>query len=448
MSFSLTIDQVITLAPDEGSLKAGRALADGRKWSALASDESLAWGECQGSGAKPYQTCVDLREIAFKCTCPSHKFPCKHGLGLLLLFVGDKALFSRSTPPDWVAAWSLARQARAEKKTQRAPETAKPVDREAQAKRVAKREQKVDDGIADLNRWLQDVVRHGLADLQSKPYQFWEGQAARLVDAQAPGLARMVRDCAGSASSGALWQERLLSRLARIYLLTEAFVRIDQLPNELAAEVRNLIGFTVPQEDVLAGETIRDKWHVVGQSVETDDRLKTQRNWLIGQNSQRSALVLAFAYGNAFFDTNLVAGTVVDAELVFYPGAAQMRALVKSRHGQSAPFADIPCRSGGVNSVSKVWSAALAQNPWTVLYPIAISAVRPVPIDGGRTWELQDEFGLALKMNAARDVAWGIMAFGGGASLSVFGEWNGTGLLPLSVSDGQRFLRCNAVMVK
>ncbi len=43
-------------------------------------------GLCQGSGRQPYQARVDLAEPAFKCSCPSRKFPCKHGLALLLLF--------------------------------------------------------------------------------------------------------------------------------------------------------------------------------------------------------------------------------------------------------------------------------------------------------------------------------------------------------------------------
>ena len=42
----------------------------------------------QGSAASPYQTGIDLSEPAFQCTCPSHKFPCKHGLGLFLLLAG------------------------------------------------------------------------------------------------------------------------------------------------------------------------------------------------------------------------------------------------------------------------------------------------------------------------------------------------------------------------
>jgi len=43
------------------------------------------WGESQASGSKPYQVSIVLGGPAFKCTCPSRKFPCKHGIGLMLL---------------------------------------------------------------------------------------------------------------------------------------------------------------------------------------------------------------------------------------------------------------------------------------------------------------------------------------------------------------------------
>jgi len=39
-----------------------------------------------------------LSEPAFKCSCPSRKFPCKHGLGLLLLYASDQAAFNVAEP--------------------------------------------------------------------------------------------------------------------------------------------------------------------------------------------------------------------------------------------------------------------------------------------------------------------------------------------------------------
>ncbi|MRT44910.1 SWIM zinc finger family protein, partial [Xylella fastidiosa subsp. multiplex] len=86
-------DQVLALAPDAASRKAGSKLGAAGPWSeAGSSDEGAVWGLCKGSGSKPYQTVVDLADAAgpaYKCSCPSRKFPCKHALGLLLLWAGE-----------------------------------------------------------------------------------------------------------------------------------------------------------------------------------------------------------------------------------------------------------------------------------------------------------------------------------------------------------------------
>ena len=50
---------------------------------------------------------------SFKCSCPSRKFPCKHGLALLLLQAQDA---SRFTAPQsaLVREWLASRRERAE----------------------------------------------------------------------------------------------------------------------------------------------------------------------------------------------------------------------------------------------------------------------------------------------------------------------------------------------
>ena len=57
---TLTVEEVIALAPDDASAKAARGLVAPSKWPLLGASEAAAWGECQGSGSKPYQTQVDL----------------------------------------------------------------------------------------------------------------------------------------------------------------------------------------------------------------------------------------------------------------------------------------------------------------------------------------------------------------------------------------------------
>ena len=118
-SVTLDANQILALAPDPASAKAGSQLASPRNWSNLGRNDAALWGECQGSGKTPYRTQIDLAGPAFKCSCPSRKFPCKHGLGLYLLLAADAAPFSHTAPPAWVGEWLEGRQARQEKKAEK-----------------------------------------------------------------------------------------------------------------------------------------------------------------------------------------------------------------------------------------------------------------------------------------------------------------------------------------
>src|SRR6185436_16422140 len=137
---SWSSERVAALAPDPASLSAGRALATERQWASLGRSDRAVWGLCQGSGKQPYQARVDLAEPAFKCSCPSRKFPCKHGLGLLLLLAKNAGAFALGQEPDWVADWLVSRVERATKSAARAESAGEtPVDLESQAKRAAQR---------------------------------------------------------------------------------------------------------------------------------------------------------------------------------------------------------------------------------------------------------------------------------------------------------------------
>lgn len=110
-----TAEQVLALAPDDASRKAGARLGGAGPWSQTGGSASGAvWGLCKGSGSKPYRTVVDLSGPAYKCSCPSRKFPCKHALGLLLLRAAeglDTSAEVSAAAPDWAREWLAERAA-------------------------------------------------------------------------------------------------------------------------------------------------------------------------------------------------------------------------------------------------------------------------------------------------------------------------------------------------
>ncbi|WP_312879568.1 SWIM zinc finger family protein [Actinomadura luteofluorescens] len=108
-------EQVLGLAPDASSARAAGGVAKPAKWAATGCDDEAVWGECRGSGKSAYRTCADLTGPAFRCTCPSRKFPCKHALALLFLW-SDGLVQAEGAPggagnrPGWVAEWVADRR--------------------------------------------------------------------------------------------------------------------------------------------------------------------------------------------------------------------------------------------------------------------------------------------------------------------------------------------------
>lgn len=437
MPTTWTTEQILALAPDASSAKSGKDLANPRKWKTLGCDDAAAWGECQGSAKDPYQVQIDLSEPSFKCTCPSRKFPCKHGLGLFLMLASRPDDFKQKQPPQWVVDWLASRVKRAEKRAEK-KEREQVVDPEAAAKRAAQREARVAAGLQELELYLCDIVRNGLAAAQSQPYSFWEDPARRMVDAAAPGVARQLRDIAGIPSSGTGWQERLLERLSRLYLLVEGFKCIETLPPDTAADVRTAIGWTQNQDELIAQQGVRDRWLVLGRRVEDEDRLRVQRTWLWGSEGKQPALVLHFApIMQPILDTSLVVGTSLDAELVFFPSAYLLRALVKTRHTAPAPLDAMP-GFPTIIAATAAYATALAHNPWLEQFPMSLQSV--VPIHNGEGWSLRDSEGRTLPIAPRFEGGWNLLALSGGHPLDVFGEWDGDYLLPLSVMVEGRFV--------
>ncbi|WP_213450572.1 SWIM zinc finger family protein [Rhizomonospora bruguierae] len=411
------VERVLGLAPDAASQRAARGLATPRPWSGTGYQPEVAvWGLCQGSGRTPYQTCVELAGPAYHCSCPSRKVPCKHALALLLRWAGGAV--EEGLPPEWVQEWLAGRAERAERAAARA--VAGPG--RPNEKTVQRRAERVDAGLAELDRWLADQVRQGLAAAARAGYPHWDAMAARLVDAQAPGAAGAVRRLAGAARS----PRTLLTELALLRLLVAGHRRRAELPAPLAATVRARIGFTVPAEEVRAAPPVRDRWHVLALRDESDDRLTTRRVWLHGA-SGRPALVLSFAPPGAPLDSALVPGLAYDADLRFYPGAQPLRAVVSQRYGPPEPAP--PPAGEPVAGALRGYAEALSREPWLERWPLLLAGVRPVEVGG---WHLVDEAGDALPLERYVAEPWPLVALSGGGPLTVAGEWTTAGLRPLA----------------
>jgi hypothetical protein len=433
-----TVEQVMALAPDAASGSAGQGLASAKKWTGLGKTERAIWGLCQGSGKNPYQSRVDLSEPAFKCSCPSRKFPCKHGLGLMLTFVKDAAAFPAAAEPGWVSEWIESRAERAEKKVEKAKAAAeKPVDLEAQAKRVAQREARVQEGLAGCRVWLEDLMRRGLAAAQGENAATWDRMAARMVDSQAPGLAAQVRRIPELIASGAGWETRTLDHLGRIHLLVRAGQRLSELPAEVAVDVRTALGWNQSREEALAGEVVADSWAAVGQVVEEEERVRVRRTWLVGRTTGRRALILDFAAGLAPLEQTVAPGVEFLGELAFYPGRAPLRALVKQMGAAGGLAGELGAAAdASIEDGLRRYAGALAANPWVARWPLVMAGARMVR--EGERWLLVDSGGAGLPLSRgflAGLQMWRLLSASGGRPLTVMAEWDGESATPLGALD-------------
>lgn len=434
---SWTSEQVLALSPDSGSTQNGKKLASLSKWQTIGISDQVLWGECKGSGKDPYRTQIDLSEPAFKCSCPSRKFPCKHALGLFLIYAGQSGSIPSADPPPWVKEWLEKRAQRQQVKEEKQTMAKDPA---AQAKRAAQREAKVSAGVEDLKLWLQDLVRGGLAVAQSEPYSFWETPAARLVDAQAGGLARQIREMAGIPYSGdPRWPERLLERLGSLYLVLEGYQRLESLPPGTQADIRTAIGWTIKQEELLSdpsADVRQDHWLVLGKRIVEEEKLTIQRTWLWGRSTQQAALILSFAISGQRLDVSLIPGTQLAADLVFYPSAYPLRALIKTRHAtpQSLQW------GSGYDSIAQgleAWQRSLTLNPWLEIFPMPLSEVSIVK-DEDRGW-IWDQAGDRLPIHPSCGKLWELLALAGGHPVALFGEWQDRSFVPLSIVAEGRF---------
>lgn len=433
-----TPDLVTALAPDAASLKAGRGLSSPGKWTLAGGNDSALWGLMQGSGKDPYQVQVLADGTATKCTCPSRKFPCKHAIGLLFIAAEQPGQLAAGPPPAWVEEWLASRAEKTAKAEAKAVETASapqaPVDAAAQAKRREKRTERVAQGIAFLQQWLADLIRQGLADAPLTDPSFWENPARRMIDAQAPGLARLLRQAAASVPRGsAAAPHRLMDDLGRLHLLLSTARDLEALDPGLRSEVEQLVGFTVPHETVLAGPEVTDTWFVSARTMTEEDRVITAITWLRGADTKRWACWIQSAPVQQPVFTPLPIGRWVRGGLAFYPGAGPLRALWKTPATATDPPATALLTESIASCLTR-YAAALAENPWRTHLPFCLRATTLA--HDSRDWWV-DEAGQALPLQSSPSLAQLMSAADGGRPVPVFGIWTGREAIPLAMeADG------------
>src|SRR5215471_4742372 len=398
----LTLAKVEEIAPDQSSLSAARKLLNPRSWPVIAGSEAgLIWGECQGSGSQPYRVVISEADLGYKCTCPSRKFPCKHALALMWMRAEGRAI-DKQTQPDWVDDWLARRrgpgrspapdkaEAKAKVSITTALEQESPApDPKAQARAAAQRERNRAEreasilaGLDELDRWILDQLERGLAGFQSVAREQCGLAARRLVDAKASGLASRIEQLPAALFGlpEALRTDFLIEKLGELHLFAEAYRRQAELPEALKADLRLMVGWTMSREELLAypqAQRVRDRWMVLAATQEIQpDKLRRIETWLarLGDaDGARFAVLMDFvpvsvgAVGKTYS-----AGESFEAELLFYPSSAPLRAIIAQQFGSMTKESRWQAPSDDVSGALDRYEANLGARPWLGDWPIAV----------------------------------------------------------------------------
>ncbi|MGH9139184.1 MAG: hypothetical protein ACRD0G_19420 [Acidimicrobiales bacterium] len=453
------IEQVVAVAGSSARFGAGEALALPSLWSRGGASERAIWGRYHGSGLEPYEVAVDHVNVRERCTCPSRARPCKHAIGLLVLWV--RGHLPDVAEPPAVAGWidrHLRRQADEavagveptstdadgrsrggaqpdEPAGDRPSPTREPITAGDTDSSRNERIEKLVGGLVELDRWLEDRLRAGLADPSIARFATWDDLARRLTDARAGALANRVRRLAGRVGTSPDWHEHVLAEIGVLHLLAQAGQRVPSLPRDLADGVAVACGWQVRKADVEGTAPETDHWLVAGRSDTREDLVEVRRVWLRGLRSGSWAMVLSFAAYRQALDTSYEVGTVVHADVHRYRGSAQ-RAVVGAIHqADSGPAEALPPATASATSTlgaCELVGEVLAAEPWLERVPAIVTA-RLSRSSGD--WVLTDDTGsLVLAPETARsDAVATLLAASGGELVTVTVEWTARGVVPLTV---------------
>jgi hypothetical protein len=425
----ITRSQIESAAPDQAALKAASGLLKPAKWPLRGRDAAggLLWGECQGSGANPYRVAADLSDLGAKCTCPSRKFPCKHALALMWFYADDPAPFQTGEAPDWVAEWlgrrrkgsasptpaSTATKARGgDISAALADELETEADPKAEARRAAATVKRAEDtrtailaATRDLDGWISDQLRTGLAGLIADLPGRCRRIAARLVDGKAQALASRIDEMPARILrlKASEQPDAVVGELSKLVLLVRAWRASPDDPG-IAREVATAESRDAVLENP-ATLRIEGEWEVLGDRIASRrDGLVSHASWLLlreggAPGAPRFALLQDFYPASAGRRTSAFSsGDRFHGQIAYYPGMAPRRGVIATRRATAAPVDAAPALTA--EDPLSVWRDQLAAVPWSLDAPVLLPPGRLARDSAGKAWWLADSDSRALPLDS------------------------------------------------
>ena len=227
----ITLDEayVDAAAPNVEAAKNGRALAIKKQFVSLniAADQSVLFGQCQGSGKTPYRCSSDfIRPGAptHRCSCPSRQFPCKHCIGLMHAYVREPSSFTVAEVPEEILGKREKIVAQVEK-AQESQAKPKNVNKSALAKKIKAQLE----GIGVLEQLTWELAQIGIGNMNAKLTDTIEARAKQLADAYLPGAQAALLGYTSLFKNAAGKFDDKMSSATREALFSAAFDQLGRL---------------------------------------------------------------------------------------------------------------------------------------------------------------------------------------------------------------------------
>ncbi len=182
---------VSSIAPNAQTIKNGLSLSAKLSSLSISPDDTLLSATCKGSGSETYSLSVDFFDSTspvYSCTCPSRLIPCKHVIGLLLVYSKNPQNFNVAEHSSEILDRRLKTAAKSLAKTEKNNSVGLQKEKKPNFGLTAKKAASQSEGMVLAIKLTEVLVQRGLGSVTPKDVLMYRQQSSRLADYYLTGV--------------------------------------------------------------------------------------------------------------------------------------------------------------------------------------------------------------------------------------------------------------------
>jgi hypothetical protein len=302
------------------------------------------------------QTNIKKNSLAHFCTCKYTK-SCIH-IALSLEFLSTNQ--TQDDPPIQIIGDINKQTAEANK-----------------VKRSEKRVAQLEDGLDDLQLWVDDMFSQGLATQIQSNKKFAESIAQRMSDAGLGALHKRLQNLQAKTVSALTNNHPLPIEWADLLMLMRAAAQSDKIPEPLWNDLTQELGITL-RKDAVKEQSEQKKEPFMVLHVEykyPEPRLQERTTWYYGHKTHGIYAHIEFEFEGSgmYLGPDEHAKTNFEATYWLYPSMAPLRIVLAERPEQKHYFNAPNLRlNNSLELAFKQYTSALKLKPWLTEWPVLI----------------------------------------------------------------------------